>query len=70
MKDEEIFKRVGANITRLRKALGLTTNELGLRCDIERSSLLHIEKGRINATLKTLNKISRELGVDVRDLFV
>lgn len=61
-------KKIGDNITRLRKALGITSAELGLRCDMDRADLIHIEKGRGNPTIKTLTRIANELKVDLRDL--
>ena len=68
-KDLDYLKVVGSNITRIRKKKGLTTKELGYLCDIEKSNLIPIEKGRINVTLSTLVKIATALEVDLKDLF-
>lgn len=37
-------------------------------CDIDKSALIHIEKGRINVTVKTLIKIADALEITVIDL--
>ena len=68
MKTEIYLKRIGENIIRLRKEKKLTSKELGYMCDIDKSALIHIEKGRINVTIKTLVKISDALDVSVIDL--
>lgn len=69
MKDKDYRLIVGKNITKLRKKSNLTTKELGYMCDIEKSNLIPIEKGRINVTLDTLSKIAFALNVDVKDFF-
>ncbi len=69
MKKEVYLKRIGDNITRIRKSRGFTSKELGYRCDIDKSALIHIEKGRINVTVNTLIKIAEALEVEVIDFF-
>lgn len=60
--------RIGSNITRLRKAKNITSEELGLMCDMHKSDIINIEKGRRNATINTLVRISDALGVTLKDL--
>ena len=69
MKEEEFLKLIGENITKHRKKLGFTSNELALRCDMEKSNLIAIEKGRRNVTVKNLLKIAKELNCEVKDFF-
>jgi len=64
----EHLQNIGRNITSKRKSMGLTTKELGFRCDIEKSNLIAIEKGRKNITVTTLLKIATALNVEVKDL--
>jgi len=64
----EYLQKIGSNITITRKSNGLTTKELGYLCDIEKSNLIAIEKGRKNITVTTLLKIATALNVEVRDL--
>lgn len=68
MKDGEYFILIGKNISRIRKEQGLTIKELGFRCDIEKTNLIPIEKGRINVTIGTLLKICKALDVELKDL--
>lgn len=69
MKEKELFIAVGKNITKYRKLKGLTVQSLANECDIEKSNLIPIEKGRINTTLSSLNKIANALDIDVKKLF-
>lgn len=68
MKDKEYLILIGKNITRIRKEQGLTTKELGFRCDMEKTNLTPIEKGRINVTISTLLKICNALNIELKDL--
>ena len=68
MKDKEFFILVGKNVTKYRKQQGLTVQKLADECDIEKSNLIPIEKGRINITLSTLLKLSKALKVEVKML--
>ena len=69
MKSAEYLVLIGNNISEIRKKNGLTSKELGLRCDIEKSNLINIEKGRINVTANTLLKLANALEVNVKEFF-
>jgi transcriptional regulator with XRE-family HTH domain len=68
MKENECLILIGKNISRIRKEQLITIKELGFRCDIEKSNLIPIEKGRINVTIKTLVKICNALDIELKDL--
>ena len=68
MKENECLILIGKNISRIRKEQLITIKELGFRCDIEKSNLIPIEKGRVNVTIKTLVKICNALDIDLKDL--
>ena len=68
MKDNEYLILIGKNISRIREEQLITIKELGFRCDIEKSNLIPIEKGRINVTIKTLVKICNALDIELKDL--
>ncbi len=68
MEDSECFIRIGKNINRIRKDRGYTIKELGYRCEMEKSNLIPIEKGRINITISTLLKICKALNIELKDL--
>lgn len=69
MTEEEYLILIGKNIASIRKKNGLTLEELGFRCDIEKTNLSPIEKGRGNVTALTLFKIANAMGVDVKAFF-
>lgn len=68
MKENECLILIGKNISRIRKEQLITIKELGFRCDIEKSNLIPIEKGRVNVTIKTLVKICNALDIELKDL--
>jgi len=67
--ESEYLISIGKNITRIRKEKGLTIQELGFRCDIEKSYLIPIEKGRVNVTALTILKIANALEVEPQEFF-
>ncbi len=69
MKSVEYLILLGNNISKIRKNQGLTSKELGLRCDIEKSNLINIEKGKINVTANTLLKLANALEIEVKQFF-
>lgn len=69
MSEDEYLILIGKNITKYRKAKGLTIKELGYRCDMEYSNIIPIEKGKINVTFNSIFRISQALQIDVKDLF-
>lgn len=68
MEDSEYLIKIGKNISRIRKEKKLTIKELGYQCDMEKTNLIPIEKGRINVTINTLVKICKALDVELKDL--
>ena len=60
--------RFAANLTRLRKAAGLSQEELSFRAAIHRTQISLIEGGRRMPRLDTLIKLAGALGVSLQDL--
>lgn len=58
-----IFLRVGKKVRLYRKARKLTQEELGERLQIDYSYLGRIERGEVNITIETLNKIANALNI-------
>lgn len=59
------------HIATLRKAVGLTQEELALRCDVTRQTIIALEAGRYNPSLLLAHKITRELKQKhIEDVFV
>ena len=61
--------KVGNRITALRKEKKLSQQKFSYAADMERTYLTHIEKGRKNISLNTLEKITEALGVTLQDFF-
>jgi transcriptional regulator with XRE-family HTH domain len=59
---------VGANIGRLRRARGLTQEELAFRAEIDLTYMGGIERGRRNPSLLVLARIAKALSSDLPDL--
>ena len=49
------------HIATLRKAVGLTQEELAARCDVTRQTIIALEAGRYNPSLLLAHKITRAL---------
>jgi len=61
--------KVGERISELRKAKKLSQQKFAYEADMERTYLSHIEKGRKNISITTLEKILNALEVSVKDFF-
>lgn len=70
MKKEEVLKKIGANIKRIRLERGLTQVDLvgKIEARIDTTNISRIEKGRTNATIHTLFRISQALEVPLSEL--
>jgi len=69
MTDKQFLIALGKNISRIRKEKGIKQIDFWHQCDIEKSNLIRIEKGRTNPTALTLRKISKTLKTPVKILF-
>ena len=59
---------IGTRIKTIRKAIGFSQDYLAEKAEISRVFVQSIEAGRRNASMKTLKKITRVLGVQLQDL--
>ena len=59
---------VGRNFARLRKAKGLTQEEVEARSGVSQQYLSSLERGRRNPTVITLYELAQVLDVTVADL--
>jgi len=60
---------IGQRITELRKAKNLSQQKFSHVADMERTYLTHIEKGRKNISITTLEKILTALEVTPKEFF-
>jgi DNA-binding XRE family transcriptional regulator len=61
--------RVGERIAQLRVAQKLSQQKFSYEADMERTYLAHIEKGRKNISISTLEKITGALGISIKEFF-
>ena len=65
----ELKIKVGERISQLRNAKNLSQQKFSYEADMERTYLSHIEKGRKNISLSTLQKILTALEVSPKEFF-
>ncbi|WP_367647838.1 helix-turn-helix domain-containing protein [Ruegeria arenilitoris] len=61
--------RVALNIQELRRARGLSQEEIAHRADVSRSHMGKVENAKFATSLDLLERIARALNVDPEELF-
>lgn len=69
MESKKLSVKVGERIVKLRNDLGLRQIDLANKAEIDDAFLRRIETGRVNPTLKTLEKLAIALEVKIKELF-
>lgn len=64
----ELAERLGQNITRWRKVLGLTQDQLALRLEVEPETISRFERAATLPSLSTLTRLAEVLGATVAQL--
>lgn len=62
------YKKLGDKIRRLRKEKGFTQEKLAELAKIDPKSIIDIESGKRNPTLKTITKLARSLNISLNKL--
>jgi transcriptional regulator with XRE-family HTH domain len=65
----DIKQKVGLRIKELRQQLQLSQEAVANRAEIERTFMTHVENGRRNVSIETLEKIIRALDVTVPEFY-
>lgn len=65
----QITEKIGARITQLRKQKNLSQQKFAYAAEMERTYLNHIEKGRKNISVITLQKVISASGLSFKDFF-
>ncbi len=65
----DLKEKIGERIVQLRKAKNLSQQKFAYAADMERTYLNHIEKGRKNISIGTLEKILLALEISIKDFF-
>jgi transcriptional regulator with XRE-family HTH domain len=61
--------KVGKRIQEIRIEKNISQQDLAAKCNFEKSNMSRLEAGRANATLSTLETVSKALEVDIIELF-
>jgi len=69
MDDTEFLLKLGAKIRTIRKAKKISQIQLAANCNFDKASMSRLEAGHTNPTLRTLQKISNSLEVQLSEFF-
>lgn len=64
----DVVRRIGAKVRELRKAQGLSQEELAARAGLDRTYISQIERGVKNVTVASLDKVAQALGATLVEL--
>lgn len=64
-----ITKVFGENLKKIRIKKGITQEKLSVLSKLHRTYISDIERGNKNLSLKNIEKLSRALGVDIKEFF-
>ena len=67
--EESIQIQVGKRIQKIRSEKKISQQDLAAKCNFEKSNLSRLEAGRANATLSTLEIVSKALEINTIELF-
>jgi transcriptional regulator with XRE-family HTH domain len=67
--NSQLLKRFGNRVRELRQAKGLSQEALAEHCDLDRTYISGIERGRRNVSLENISAIARALNVTLSRLF-
>ncbi|MDC0764929.1 helix-turn-helix transcriptional regulator [Brevibacillus sp. AG] len=66
---ELVLQHVGKMIREIRKAQGLSQEQLAERVGTKHTDIGKLERGERNVTLKTLVRVASSLGIEIHKLF-
>lgn len=66
---QRIKQRFGARLHQLRKAKGMSQEDVAFAAELDRSYLSAIERGKRNLSLVNIHRIADALGVGAGELF-
>ncbi|MBI5764143.1 MAG: helix-turn-helix transcriptional regulator [Planctomycetes bacterium] len=62
-----VLLRLGRNLRKARENRGYSQEELAFRCGVHRTYVGSVERGEYNATLLTIRRFTRALGIRLCD---
>lgn len=67
--DITLRKKFGIRVRELRKALGLSQEDLGFKANIHRTYIGAVERGEQNVSLDNIGRLAKHLKVSLFELF-
>ena len=64
-----IKEQVGNRIKELRKRLGLSQEEFAFKCEMDRTYITSLERGKRNVSLENLDKIAKAFDMSLSEFF-
>lgn len=64
-----IKERIGLRLRELRTAKGLSQEKFSFKCDLDRTYIASIERGKRNVSVVNIEKIAEALETSVSDFF-
>lgn len=68
LRNEKLLVKFGLHVKKLRESKEMSQDDLAYECDVEKSQIYRIEKGKVNTTLSTLDALAKALEVSIADL--
>lgn len=68
-RDEDLLKRIGANVRKYRKLKALTIAQLSYKSGLGTTSIYEVEHGKVNSNVTTIQKIADALEITPGELF-
>ena len=62
------YKKIGERLKRIRRENNLTQEKLAEMAEVDPKSVIEIENGKRNLTIKTLSKLASALKVSISDI--
>lgn len=69
MAEEELAKRFGELVRRLRQEKGYSQEEFSFRVGLHQTYVSSVERGERNVTIGTADRIAKALGTTLADVF-
>ena len=66
-RNEKYLKAFGENFKRLRKAKGISQENLAVEADVDYQQIYRIEHGKINTTISTILSIAKALDIHPKE---
>lgn len=64
----DVLERFGQRVREKRTALGLSQEDFAAKCNLDRTYISGIERGKRNVGLRNIEAIAKALGISIADL--